>query len=346
MDESRYLPMRFFSEAAPESVRLGRQTDAQTPVQEGPRSPEWAAMTGSQLRLYAWSELPDRHRNEVCRQIRLRCEVFIGSVRVDRGQRKTEVDRLVSEVVAHLLRAMSLRKNETAKGEMTKETGLPAVRSLSPAEASGAGAKSGALGSIPPWLVSGKVDPLEPMGDGRVAWIVEEICNRQALLHRYEDVRRRERGGKWDGSGYPLVAVDEQTIEQLSGHYDPAESDVDSLQAEDTRRAWAGLVHLTEHQFGEKDDVVALVRVLAEDRETQESFGTQWPIGRIVRALNAKPTRIPWNDDRVENAKRRLTKFILRFRQEHGLDAIDLRALLARYARQRHLVAGSAAKTK
>jgi hypothetical protein len=103
---------------------------------------------------------------------------------------------------------------------------------------------------------------------------------------------------------------------------------------------------LAEHQFGANDDVVALVRVLAEDRETQESFGTQWPIGKIVRALNAKPTRIPWNDDRVENAKRRLTKFILKFKQEHGLDAIDLRALLASYARQRHVIAGRNTKTK
>ncbi|HEX4410938.1 MAG TPA: hypothetical protein VH206_19385 [Xanthobacteraceae bacterium] len=342
MDESRYLPMRFFSESAPESVDLGRQSDAQ-PSAQGSGSPVWASMTGSQLRLYAWSELPDRHRNEVCRQIRLRCEVFIGSLRVDRGQRKTEVDRLVSEVVAHLLRATSLPKNEIAKGETTKETELPAVRTMSQANAGRSSAQSSA---VPPWLASGQADPLEPARDSRIAWMVEETCNRQALLHRYEDVRRRERGGKWDGSGYPLVAVDEQTIEQLSGHYDPAESDADPLQAEDTRRAWAGLMHLAEHQFGENDDVVSLVRVLAEDRETQDSFGTQWPIGRIVRALNAKPARIPWNDDRVENAKRRLTKFIHRFRQEHGLDAIDLRALLAGYARQRHVIAGRDVKTK
>jgi hypothetical protein len=330
MDESSYLPMRFFSDSAPESVRLGRQSPAQTTAQ-GPGSPDWASMTGSQLRLYAWSELPDRHRNEVCRQIRMRCEAFISSVRVDRSQRKAEIDRLVSEVVAHLLRATSL-----PKGEMAKETALPAVQ---PAP-SDTGRINPNLTAQPPWLASGRVDAFEPARNPRVLWVVEETCNRQALLHRYEDVRRRDRGGKWDGSGYPLVAVDDQTIEQLSGHYDPAQNETDSLHAEDTRRAWIGLMHLAGHHFGANDDVVALMQVLAQDRETQESFGTQWPIGKIVRALNAQPSRVPWNDDRVENAKRRLTKFILKFKQEHGLDAVDLRALLARYARQRHVSAG------
>jgi hypothetical protein len=288
-------------------------------------------MTGAQLRLYAWSQLPDRHRDEVCRQVRVRCEAFIGSVRVERGHRKTEIDRLVSEVVAHLLRATSLHRDENAM-----ETDLSAVQTKAPSEAEGTNVRPSAP---PPWLASGRIDNSAPMRDGRVIWLMDETCNRQALLHRYEDMRRRDRGGKWDGTGYPLVAVDEQTIEQLSGHYDPAESEADSLHAEDSRRAWSGLVYLAEHQFGADDDVVALVQVLAQDRETQESFGTQWPIGKIVRALNAGQSRASWTDDRVENAKRRLTKFILRFKQEHGLDAVDLRALLARYARQRQAAA-------
>ena len=286
-------------------------------------------MTGAQLRLYAWTELPDPHRNEVCRQIRMRCEAFIGSVRVDRSRRRTEIDRLVSEVVAHLLRATLL-----PKGETPMQTELPVVPTKASSETGRANIKPAAR---PPWLASGRLDLFDPMRDARVIWVVEETCNRQALFHRYEDVRRRERGGKWDGSGYPLVAVDEQTIEQLSGHYDPAEDETNSLQVEDSRRAWNGLVQLAGHHFGPDDDVVALLQVLAHDRDTQESFGSQWPIGKIARALNAGQSHGLWNDDRVENAKRRLTKFIFRFKQEHGLDAVDLRALLARYARERQV---------
>ncbi len=331
MDESGHLPIRFFSDSAPESVGLGRQSRARLPAQQSGLT-ELARMTGAQLRLYAWSQLPDRHRDEVCRLVRVRCEAFIGSVRVERGHRKTEVDRLVSEVVAHLLRATSLHRDENVM-----ESDLSAVQTKAPSEAAAANAKASAP---PPWLAAGRIDNSEPVRDARVIWLLDETCNRQALLHRYEDMRRRDRGGKWDGSGYPLVAVDEQTIEQLSGHYDPAESEANSLYAEDSRRAWSGLVYLAEHQFGPGDDVVALVQVLARDRETQESFGSQWPIGKIVRVLNASQSPAAWNDDRVENAKRRLTKFIAKFKHEHGLDAVDLRALLARYARQRQAVVG------
>jgi|SRR5581483_8423435 len=315
MDESGKLPLRFFSNAAPESVRFGRPSVAQSDAQR-PAPPEWSKMTGAQLRLYAWTELPDSHRNEVCRQIRMRCEAFIGSVRVDRSQRRTEIDRLVSEVVAHLLRATILSKDDTPM-----QTELPTASSADPA----------------PWLTVGRLDRSEPARDARVLWVVDEVCNRQALFHRYEDVRRRDRGGKWDGTGYPLVAVDQQTMEQLSGHYDPAEDETNALHVEDSRRVWDGLMKLAERQFGASDDVAVLVGVLAHDPETQESFGTQWPIGKIVRALNADRAHGVWNDDRVENAKRRLTKFVAKFRQENGLDAVDLRALLARYARRRDL---------
>ena len=118
----------------------------------------------------------------------------------------------------------------------------------------------------PPWLARGRFDAWEPMRDSRVIWVVEETCNRQALFHRYEDMRRRDRGGKWHGSGYPLVTVDEQTIEQFSGHYDPAENETDSLQAEDSRRAWQGLVALVVHQFGADDDVAALLQSISRRR--------------------------------------------------------------------------------
>jgi hypothetical protein len=185
-----------------------------------------------------------------------------------------------------------------------------------------------------PWLDRGSIDEQDPTRDSRVAWLIDEVCNRQALLHRYEDVRRRDRGGKWDGSGYPLVQADDRMMEQLSGHHDSADDREDSLEASDSRRAWQGLVKLVEQQFGSGDDVLAVVRLLAEDADVQESFGTQWPIEKIARALNQREGSGSWNDDRVENAKRRLTKWVVRVRTTNGLDAIDFRALLARYARE------------
>jgi hypothetical protein len=329
----------FLPDSAPESARTIRQantgTAAPPPGQSVP-----GGMTGAELRLYAWSELPQPHRNEVCRQIRMRCETFISTVRVDRRQRRSEVDSLVSEVVAHLLRATSMRREEAATDRDTET--MEANERSDPEQ-------SVRTSRAPlPWQARGRIDPWEPMRDARVIWVVEETCNRQALFHRYEDMRRRDRGGKWDGSGYPLVAVDNQTIEQLSGHYDPAEDETDSLQAEDSRRAWQGLVALTKHQFGPDDDVATLVQVLAEDRDTQDSFGSQWPIGKIARALNARQPQssAAWNDDRVENAKRRLTKCIVKIKQAHGLDAVDLRALLVRYAREHEPDAERPRRTK
>jgi|HubBroStandDraft_2_1064218.scaffolds.fasta_scaffold126240_1 hypothetical protein len=312
------------ADSTPDSGRKIRQSGTAFAAPR-PGQPLTPGMTGAELRLYAWSELPESHRNEVCRQIRVRCESFISMVRVDRRQWRSEVDRLLSEVAAHLLRATSVRREEATTDHDMKAM---ANKHSDPAQA--------VLESRvpPPWLAKGRCDAGEPTRDARVIWVVEEICSRQALFHRYEDMRRRDGGGKWDGSGYPLVAVDNQTIEQLSGRYDPTEDETDSLQARDSRRAWLGLVALVEHQFGPDDDVVALVKVLAEDRDTQDSFSSQWPIGKITRALNKRQADDAWSDDRVDNAKRRLTKSIVKIKRTHGLDAVDLRALLVRYARE------------
>jgi hypothetical protein len=319
MPESVQTPKQYFFTAAPESAPPGRHSTTGDSV-EPPGPSARRAMTAAELRLRAWSDLPERHRDEVCRQIRKRCEAFVASIRVEKIERKTEADGLVSEVVAHLLRATSIRKDEMPMGGARMERTGP--RQTSPDAPSW------------PWLSQGLADEQDPTRDARTKWLLEETCNRQALSHRFEDMRRRDRGGKWDGAGYPLVTVDDQTIEHLSGAYDPAENDTDSLNIDDSRRAWDGLVKLAAHQFGPDDDVVALVRVLGSDGETQEAFGTQWPIGKIVGALNGRSTDASWDDDRVENAKRRLTRCIAKIRQAHGLDAVDLRALLARYSRE------------
>jgi len=326
MPESGQTQKQYFFPAVPESAPAGRPSTTDDSV-EPPGLPARPAMSAAELRLRAWSDLPEQHRNELCRQIRRRCEAFVASARVEKVERKQEADGLVSEVVAHLLRATAIPKDE-----LPMHGGLPGATA-------GANSGPGQIAPLWPWLAQGLADDPDPSRDARTRWLLEETCNRQALFHRFEDMRRRDRGGKWDGSGYPLVTVDDQTIEHLSGHYDPAENETDSLAIDDSRRAWDGLVKLTVHQFGPEDDVVALVRVLGGDGETQDAFGTQWPIGKIVRALNGRGAGGSWNDDRVENAKRRLTKCVAKIRQAHGLDSVDLRALLARYSREHERLA-------
>jgi hypothetical protein len=281
-------------------------------------------MSAGELLLRIWKELPERHRNAVCGQIRRRCEAFIALAQIERSERAAETDKLVSEVVAHLLRAASIHWDERRDRQ-------PAI------ELTRSDLVSAASDQLP-WAARGPMDEHEPARDGRVVWLLDEICNRRALSYRYEDLRRRDRGGKWDGTSYPLVQLDDGTIEQLGGHHDPSHDQNDSLHAEDTERAWQGLVKMVQQQFGPDDDVPALVHLLARDRDIQDAFGSQWPIGRIVRALNARDPQAAWNDDRVENAKRRLIKWIARVKRAHGLDATDLRALLAGYARQRQAV--------
>jgi hypothetical protein len=328
MHDSGQIESQNFSAGLPESGPPGRHLTTGESVQP-PGPPARPAMTAAELRLRAWTELPEPHRDEVCRQIRGRCEAFVASTRVERVARRSEADGLVSEVVAHLLRATSIGKDEPRMNRASPQTASPGAATTEP--------------PAPwPWLAKGRLDERDPAGDARVRWLIEETCSRQALFHRFEDMRRRDRGGKWDGAGYPMVAVDHQTLENLSGGYDPADNEADSLAIDDSRRAWDGLVKLAAHQFGPDDDVVALVRALGSDGDTQDAFGTQWPIGKIVAALNRRSTDASWDDDRVENAKRRLTRCIAKIKQAHGLDAVDLRALLARYSREHDRLARDA----
>ena len=242
---------KFFATAMPESTGPIRHpvTDASQP----PAGRSKPAVSPAELRLKLWSELPDRHRDEVCRQMRSRCEGFIASARVDRREQRSETDKLLSEVIAHLLRATSLGIEETPMDHAAPGANLSQL-----------------LTEQQPWFTVGTIELSNPGLDARVTWIVNETCNRQALLHRYEDTRRRDRGGKWDGTGYPLVAVDSETMEHLGGRYDPTEEHANSLTAEDSRRAWQGLIELTSSEFGPDDDVVALIQILAQDHDTRE----------------------------------------------------------------------------
>src|SRR5437660_2697101 len=168
MPESVQTPKQYFFTAAPESAPPGRHSTAGDSV-EPPGLSARRAMTAAELRLRAWSDLPERHRDELCRQIRKRCEAFVASVRVEKIERKTEADGLVSEVVAHLLRVTSIRKDEMPIGGVRRER-------------TGPGQTSPETTQSWPWLSHGLADNADPSRDARTRWLLEETCNRQALF--------------------------------------------------------------------------------------------------------------------------------------------------------------------
>jgi hypothetical protein len=69
---------------------------------------------------------------------------------------------------------------------------------------------------------------------------------------------------------------------------------------------------LDRHTCGGPDPVQAarglrkLLELLARDPDVQAGFGLEWPVRKIVDALNISDPDPRWNDDRIENAKKRL----------------------------------------
>jgi hypothetical protein len=104
----------------------------------------------------------------------------------------------------------------------------------------------------------------------------------------------------------------------------------DPHHEEDVRKVWQGLLAMAVSEFNPGADVLHLLDLMARDAEVRADFGAEWPVSQIVSALNLKHPIPPWNDDRVENAKKRLKNWIVRLKRIHGLDADALRDLFAR----------------
>ena len=102
----------------------------------------------------------------------------------------------------------------------------------------------------------------------------------------------------------------------------------------DTRRVWQGVLIAAASAFEPGEDAYVLLELMAGDAEIQAGFGPGWPVRRMVEALNRQQAGMPWNDDRVENAKRRLTNWIARLQRDRGLDQTDLEDLFARLSRE------------
>ena len=92
-----------FSDGMPESLGSIRHDHAES----GLGRPK---ITRAEILLTVWNELPSGHREELCRQIRKKCEAFISSIGVHRDDRKNETDSLFSEVIANILRATAIRR--------------------------------------------------------------------------------------------------------------------------------------------------------------------------------------------------------------------------------------------
>jgi len=249
-------------------------------------------------RLSVLNSLPRQHQDYFFEAVRNICVSFVVSRGVPSADRDAESLELFSEVMAKLLGA-------TAAGEGWQTKGGDEPR--------------------PDWTAHA-----DPKRDGRVSWLVAEIGGRQALAHRHEDMRRRLYG-RWKEGGYKVEQLAEEHVADLT--VEP----IDPLEDEDNRRAWRGLLAAAKTEFEPNEDVSVLLDLLASDSEIQAGFGSEWPVRQIVDTLNRRKLVRPWNDDRVDNAKKRLKAWIGRIRRKYQIDPGDLMHLFAQYARKQEL---------
>lgn len=262
--------------------------------------PTRLSVLNSLPRLSVLNSLPRQHQDYFFEAARRACAAYVASRGTPVADRESESLELFSEVMAKLLGA----------------------------SASGEGQHADAMdeGPKPDWTAH-----TDPKLDGRVAWLVSEIGGRQALGHRHEDIRRRLYGRWREGSYRVDQLAEEHTVDLAVDPIDPHED-------EDNRRAWRGLLAAAKSQFEPNEDVTVLLDLLASDLEIQAAFGSEWPVRQIVDTLNQrKPARL-WNDDRVDNAKKRLKGWIGRMRQTYQVEAADLMHIFAQHARRQELM--------
>lgn len=165
-----------------------------------------------------------------------------------------------------------------------------------------------------------------PSEDGRVVWLIEEIGGSTALAHRYSDVERRKFGRT---RRMRQLDDEDENITDLSGYND---RDADTT---DIQLVWRGLIVAANRQFAYPDDVSSLLKLMTDAPDLfDHSMGERWPVKQIVEVLTRHSSDQAWNDRRVENAKRRLMRWVQRLMQENSLDPIDMQAMFARIARR------------
>jgi hypothetical protein len=253
----------------------------------------------AELRLRVLRSLPPRHQRYLFEEIHKVCRDFLRN----RGVPSSEMtpEELVSETWQKLLGTLPIGSGETAA------------------------LCSGDLADV-------SIDPDAPERDGRVVWLIEQIGGSMAMAHRREDILRRRFGRSTGGSGRPLVQPhDDAVFADIVSDADAARS----VEADDQRRVWRGLLAMVELEFEPGDDLAMLLRLVSEHPGLlQDAPGGQWPIMDIVNRLNIRFPPPTWTSDRVDNAKRRLMNWVKRLKRKNGLDDVDLEALFARVARE------------
>jgi hypothetical protein len=278
------------------------------------------------MALRVLGSLPSRHEKFFYREISKLCMDFVTSLGLPLTDRSSAAGELLSEVMAKLL---GVGSSNDIDGDL-----MPANRVT----------QKSTSDDQWPFDLPFRTNMDTPEQDDRVRWLIKEVGGRRALEHRFEDMRR-QRWGRWHGLGYrmsqilsvtsePGIDRDEEMLTQRDGHTRELQEDhEDPHHDRDVRRAWMGMLAIASRQFKPHEDVRKLLQVLAHDPEIQACFGVEWPIRKITEVLNIVHPDPPWNDDRVENAKKRLRNWIGGIKRDHGLDQTDLMALFARYGR-------------
>ena len=248
-----------------------------------------------ELRLRVLRSLPRTHERYLFEEIRKLCRDCLRNARVP----ATEIDphELFSEVSEKLLAAVSLPDDAVA-----------------------------AFSNPDDW----STDLDHPEHDARVVWLIEEIGGRNALGHRCEDIRR-QRWGRAAPGGHRLW------VQTGDDHIDSPVEPIadDSLRKADALDIWRGLLLTANREFAPEDDVMKLLCLMARRPGIiEDAKGSRWPLETLAAFLDADFSPPPWNAIRVENAKRRLAKWINRLMLKNGLDATDLEGLFARVARK------------
>jgi hypothetical protein len=175
-------------------------------------------------------------------------------------------------------------------------------------------------------------DEKDPARDKRVAWLLTElddVCSSLALRNLCVDITRERQGGR-RARPVPIDGVEAENDEGMK--QGPNQSD--GIHELEIRFAWKGLLAMRKSEVDHpQDDVLLLLRVLAENPELEAGFSSQWPIKAIVNLLNKQyPTR-SWSQRHVDNLKEKLERWIAKKRR--GVDDFaDFEALLTRVGRK------------
>lgn len=289
-----------------------------------------------EMALLVLHSLPAQHEMYFYQEIRRRCMDQIAFLGVPLIERASAAGELLSEVMAKLLGVGSSSSTDDDPRQ--------------------ANHVSRSVPSDEQWpsAPSFQINSDAPEQDERVRWLIQEVGGRRALKHRFEDMRRR-RWGRAQGLGYRFVQIsalsnageagrDEDILAQQEMRDGRLQEDhEDPHHDQDVRRAWTGMLAAASSRFKPHEDVRKLLDLLARDPDVQAGFGVEWPVRKIVDALNIIDPHPPWNDDRIENAKKRLRNWIGGMKRDHGLDQTDLMALFSRYGRAAESDAGGKA---